>query len=523
VSHTLFEPHVGHQILKDFVAQYPNIRVLKKHSLVSAKVDGKRLTEIVIQDESGEVKTLKARLFIEATEYGDLLAAAGVPYSRTMETFDETREQGAPIEPHPYVQDLTYVAILQEYPKGEDHTIAKPDPYDISDFECMCQEVCQTPTPGLISCQSMLDYGKLPNQKYMINWPNKGNDTYLEILEKTSAERDSLLVEAKNMTLSWIYFLQTEGGFRHVGLAKDEFGTDDHLAIIPYIRESRRVEGVDRLYLYDIMEPYQYSDRPLYKTAVAVADYPVDHHRKKNPVPKQIDFPKIPSYSVPYGTLIPEEVDGLIVAEKSISVSNVVNGTTRLQPVVLQIGQVAGATAALSIQNGVQPRDLDVRTLQESLLVANMWLMPYMDTRPDQESFASIQRVGLTGVMRGTGIPVAWANETRFYPDSTVQNYSEILARLPLPDIDQLLQSAGLLDLTTREVGQVVEDIELIIKAIKISQPDLNFLRVEDESTGLENDALITREELAVYLDQAFNLFNLDPIQIGFPNPTLQK
>ena len=85
-------------------------------------------------------------------------------------------------------------------------------------------------------------------------------------------------------------------------------------------------------------------------SSIAVGDYPLDHHRKKNPVLKQIDFPSIPSYSVPFGSIIPEKINGLIVAEKSISVSNVANGTTRLQPVVLQIGQAAGAAAVLSIE-----------------------------------------------------------------------------------------------------------------------------------------------------------------------------
>ena len=48
------------------------------------------------------------------------------------------------------------------------------------------------------------------------------------------------------------------------------------------------------------------------------------------------------------GTMIPKEVDDLIVAEKSISVSNLMNGATRLQPVVMQLGQAAGALAALA-------------------------------------------------------------------------------------------------------------------------------------------------------------------------------
>ena len=112
------------------------------------------------------------------------------------------------------------------------------------------------------------------------------------------------------------YIIYKQGGYTHIGIAKDEFPTDDGLALIPYIRESRRVGGIDRLYEYDLSDPYALKERPLYKSSIAVGDYPLDHHRKKNPEPKQIDFPSIPSYSVPYGALIPEKVNGLIVAEK---------------------------------------------------------------------------------------------------------------------------------------------------------------------------------------------------------------
>ena len=80
---------------------------------------------------------------------------------------------------------------------------------------------------------------------------------------------------------------------------------------------------------------------PLYRTTIAVGDYPVDQHHDRydgnEPLP-DLHFHPVPSYGLPLGTLIPVQADNLVVAEKSISVSNVVNGTTRLQPVVLQIG-----------------------------------------------------------------------------------------------------------------------------------------------------------------------------------------
>jgi hypothetical protein len=99
-----------------------------------------------------------------------------------------------------------------------------------------------------------------------------------------------------------------------------------------------------------IQHPYNYT---LYRTGIAVGDYPVDHHHGQYPgKPPPIPFPKIPSFNIPLGVLMPERVEGLIVCEKGISVSNIANGTTRLQPVVLLTGQAAGMLAAVSIRKG---------------------------------------------------------------------------------------------------------------------------------------------------------------------------
>ena len=114
---------------------------------------------------------------------------------------------------------------------------------------------------------------------------------------------------------------------------------------------------------------------------------------------------------------MPETVDGLVVADKAISVSNVANGTTRLQPVVLLTGQAAGALAALAARQGREPRAVPVRDVQQALLEAKAFLLPYLDVPPDHPQFARIQRVGATGILKGRGLPHAWANQTWFYPD----------------------------------------------------------------------------------------------------------
>ena len=214
-----------------------------------------------------------------------------------------------------------------------------------------------------------------------------------------------------------MYFIQHELGFANLGLADDEFPTPDRLPLVPYHREGRRLRGVVRFAARDIEEPFGARD-PLYRTGISVGDYPIDHHHKRNPAaPQHLWFVPVPSFSVPLGALVPEVVDGLVVADKAISVSNVANGTTRLQPVVLLTGQAAGTLAALAARGGREPRAVPVRDVQRALLDASAYLLPYIDVPPDHPHFARIQRVGATGILKGRGVPHQWANQTWFYPD----------------------------------------------------------------------------------------------------------
>ncbi|MEK9604351.1 MAG: FAD-dependent oxidoreductase, partial [Flavobacteriaceae bacterium] len=158
----------------------------------------------------------------------------------------------------------------------------------------------------------------------------------------------------------------------------------------------------------------------LYRTGIAVGDYPVDHHHASHPNPAnlpELHFYPVPSYSLPMGCLLPKGMDNFIVAEKSISVTNIVNGTTRLQPVVMQIGQAAGVLAALSIKGDISPKSVDLREVQNQLLAQGGYLLPYLDVTKNHPRFKVYQRIGATGILRGTGMNVGWENQTWFFPD----------------------------------------------------------------------------------------------------------
>ena len=404
VSNILFEPQVGEAVLGNMLAAEENICLYRNISL-----DSLTRKDAVWHLRCGG-RRFRAAMLVDCTELGDVAARLGIPYDLGMDSSRDMGEDVAPEEANDIIQDLTYVITARFYDR--DMTISRPKGYDASLYEGC--------NPG--GTDAMLSYGLLPGGDVMLNWPINGNDAYMNLVEAGKEERDSLLEEAKRISLGYLYYIQTELGHPELGIAEGVYPSADGLPLIPYHRESRRIHGRTRFTVNDVFDPYRNN---LYRTSVAVGDYPVDHHHRRYPCPDSLPdlhFYPVPSFSVPAGVLVPgenplqgdEDYSTLLVAEKSVSVSNIVNGATRLQPVVMGLGQAAGAMAALSAAAG---REATVRELQDELLEASCYLMPYQELTPYDEGFASVQRVGLTGILRGRGESIGWQNRTLFRPD----------------------------------------------------------------------------------------------------------
>ena len=363
VSHTLFEPSVGAGILMDMAEAEPKLEVWIKTQFSDLQMQGEHWLITVQKADREEI--IKAKIVIDGTDLGDVAAKAGVDYDLGMDSYDDTGEAMAPASKNDIIQDFTYVAILKDY--GPDTApVVQPSPdYDPTLFHCSCDQFCEDENAH--PCATMLDYGKLPNNKYMINWPIFGNDYYANMVEMSVENRLEVYQKAKEHTLNFVYYIQTELGFKNLGLADDEFPSDDQLALIPYHREGRRIQGLCQLNINHIKAPFDQPEK-LYRTGIAVGDYPVDHHHKQNLNAPEIEFPSVPSFNIPLGSLIPQFVDRLIMADKAISVTNIANGSTRLQPVILQVGQAAGALAGLAVRYNASPKDISIREVQDALL-----------------------------------------------------------------------------------------------------------------------------------------------------------
>lgn len=494
VSNVLFEPKVGNEILKSITKNEKNLKILYSTSTQSvSKYDGNNFNYQIKTSEG----TFVSKILIDGTELGDLLPMLDDNYDVGMDSNEMYDENIAPEIKNDIIQDLTFVMILKNYNKKV--KIDEPEGYDASEFYCSTSHKdCPESDKALWSPQQMMNYGKLPNDKIMINWPIYGNDYYSNLIEMSTEEREVVFEKAKNKSLRYLYYIQDELGFDNYSISDDEYETDDNFPLIPYYREARRMKGQVTFSLNYIKNPYDQKHK-LYRTGVLVGDYPVDHHHDAHPekgkLPKLAFYP-IPSYSLPFGSLISKKNSNFLVAEKSISVSNLVNGTTRLQPVVLQIGQIAGLIASESIKQNKKPSELNIRHIQSLILENGGYIQPYLDVEKTHPHFKAFQRIGSTGILRGKGINVGWSNQSWFYPENEVDLELFLNDLSPFIDLSTYpLNSLMLKDLKTWIESIINEKIDFKSDYLSLNLTDFNF------------DRKVNRGELAVIIDYYLNPF----------------
>lgn len=512
VSNTCFEPRVGDSVFKAWAAKEKWLELVFGYTIEKVIRKGNRITGLEFRNPKNQSRLLvDCKLVVDATELGDLLPLAGVRYDLGTDDPRLTGEKGA-VRKTPIMQDLTWVAILKDYGPTADRTINRPPGYDSTRYFCCCTSAPCSANPWPGDARKMLAYARLPRStgatmdKYMINWPAHGNDWYVSVVEEPFEKRAMMLDSARLHTLGFVYFIQTVLGFRNLGLADDEL--DGGLGWIPYHREGRRVKGLVQLAVQHLQRPYDFT---LYRTGIAIGDYPIDHHHGKFPgVVPPLQFAKVPSFTIPLGSLLPAEILNLVVCDKSISVTNLVNGSTRLQPVVMLTGQAAGVVAALAAGRMGNTREVAVREVQSKLLDAGCYLQPFVDVTPADSGWRAIQRVGCTGILRGTGKSEGWANKTFFFPDSIIQEAELSRGLAEFEPLFPARDYKGLQPLSIiRAWDMIVRMQHLIRNRLHIPHPYPPIIRGEWyrklQSTfhydSIDPNRSITRRELAVLVD----------------------
>ena len=418
VSLFAYNPSCGADIFADWVAQIPNLHWIKNCKPRSVLKQHNRIFAVRFDD-----LLVEAKITIDATELGDLLALAEIPYRWGWESFTEFNEPSLSGDNKQPATDFLLSDLIEKYPVQAPTWVFLLHDCSEKPSEKMARVTQNSAIESKFisawddyGAQKFLNYGKLTNNLYMINWPIAGNDygVNLNRLITSETEFKDYLTEAYNHSYDFASHIRSQFG-NNYELAKifpQQVNSlipniSSAFALHPYYRESRRLQGKTIVTEQDILPVADgcVASLPTNEkgevTAIAVGNYANDHHYPG------IDFRLVTKsirwggrwtgtpFTIPYDALIPETVDGLLVAEKNISVSHIANGSTRLQPIVMNIGQAAGAAAALCVKENCQPRELAVRKIQEALIsdkFAPAAVIPLFNLVPNSSQWQYWQR-----------------------------------------------------------------------------------------------------------------------------------
>jgi len=329
-----------------------------------------------------------------------------------------------------------------------------------------------TDDPETDSKDGFVQYGWHPNSsatnkfeysQLFINWPNLGSDLGFDqdiyngcsarsiknYVEANASERDCLYKKAKNLSIGLLFYVKdNEPAAKTWGLNKIIFTSADQFPFIPYFRESRRMWGTKTLFEQNISQEIaanQIAQRGALMTdGIAIFDARAMHPTQADPVTgnshggfKDQDAKDVYPFQVPAGALISNSTGGLVAGEKGISVTHIVNAATRLQPAITQIGQAAGALAAFAAKWRIDAKQLDILSVQKSLLDAGDGDMLFFYQDSSEEAFLThfkgIQVLSLDGAF-----PLDKVSAPYYFNASHPLNRSEmavILSRVANLDI----------------------------------------------------------------------------------------
>jgi hypothetical protein len=268
------------------------------------------------------------------------------------------------------------------------------------------------------------------------------------IAELTRAQRQIVYNDAKRYSLGFLHYLQTEvhdamedttHSFRRFKLS-EEFGTADNLPPKPYLRESLRTKAMYMTRQQDTTGFDNYAGnfaQVMFHDTVLAWQFEYDFHPTgrrfldDDPAgPWQNYFREGRTWGPPYSgrstfplrSLIPEKMDGLIVAQKNLGYTSLVGSALRLHDQSMAVGQAAGAAAAVALIEDVEPRTLPydrarLTRIQEALAApargtpAVLW--PFADLAPDHPAYPAANMLAVQSALSLA------PDEVHFEPDAS--------------------------------------------------------------------------------------------------------
>ena len=437
-----YEPHVATKITQQMLEE-AGVKVLTQRVVKSLTKDGAHITQLMTSNGD-----FSAKVFVDGTYEGDLMAAAGVSWTIGREG---RQEFGEPLAGKQYpkaklaISGLTAdgkpLPLITTTDAGPDEAgdknvmvysfrlcvtkdpanrvpLPQPASYDPARFEVLRRYFAQEKKPHLL-----WDLYPLPGNKFDAN-NGIGKQFSMGLVaacngwsEADEAGRAKIWEAHKQYTLEMHHFLSTDPAvpeplrqqMAEIGLCRDEFAAYGHWSPQLYVREGRRMIGEYVVSQKDIM------DKPQQDDPIIVSSFPIDSHDCQRvgtqnmvvdegtimPVrmaSRKHGYP----YHIPYRAITPKiaECDNLLVPV-ALSCTHVGLSSIRVEPTWMILGQSAGIAAALSAKQNLPVQKLPYPALRERLLAQKQVLdLPVLaDLPPEPKGVINVDPKTLPGLV----------------------------------------------------------------------------------------------------------------------------
>lgn len=349
VGGTAFDLEQAKLVFNDMLGQEENIETALGYKINELIMEDKVLTGLEIENiSSGEEVTVYAKEFIDASADADLAARAGVPYTIAGEDIGQKDRQ----------MGVTLVFTLENV-----------DWKEVSAYLKSGKEPNTGVTGKAAWGYTEIGYAYEPQDPLMrLRGFNAARQDNGEVLinalvifgvDPLDPESKKAGIERGKKELEYImpYVRENFPGFENAEVIR----TAEEL----YVRESRHILAEYLLTIDDVLENKDQWDK------IALASYPVDVQPTANQRWGTI-IGNPDRYAVAFRSLVPLEIENLMVVGKASGYTSLAAGSARVVPIGMAAGEASGIAAKIAIENEITPRDLSknealVKELQKEL------------------------------------------------------------------------------------------------------------------------------------------------------------
>ncbi|MFL6648912.1 MAG: FAD-dependent oxidoreductase [Sulfurifustaceae bacterium] len=307
------------------------------HAFASDVVGDAGVQGVVFETKSGPI-VVRARVVVDCTGDGDLAARAGAP-------FDVGRPDDGLVQP------MTLMFRMVEFEREAFAQYVHQHPDQWRGVHGLWDLIQRAARAGELDLprEDILFFATPHSHEVSVNSTRVTGALGTSVWDLTYAEW-----QARRQMRQIVAFLRRYvPGFERAYLAQS--GTSIG------VRETRRIRGDYQLTGADVLAARKFDD------VIARCTYPIDIHNPRGSGTILKRVPPGEAYDIPLRCLLPQRVEGLLIAGRCISGTHEAHSSYRVMPVAMAMGQAAGVCAALAANQQVAPRVVPYREVQREL------------------------------------------------------------------------------------------------------------------------------------------------------------